>query len=147
MANEPRNELFRRYELVLVEYRSEVRLGWERQRLFITLSVVMTGFACVASSDQRSGAVMALVCAALTAVAGILVVLRSHARYRAVRVSVHQLEDQLGFADLRTTGGQRELRGGQRQERFRVVDVVVGLLGLLTALDVLLAVLLWTRTV
>ena len=123
------------------EYRAEVALGWDRMKLFLTLNPILTA-GIAASSMPRLGIVLALCIAAMVAAAGMFIVRRSHARYRATRTVVQRLEDELGFADLQTTGGQRELRGGLRLERFRVVDVVATVLLLIALFDLVLAVAL-----
>jgi hypothetical protein len=135
-----RKELIERWKLAHAEYRAEVALGWDRQKLFLTVNPALT--ALMASSAHTGiGARLGLVAAALTALAGVLVVRRSHGRYRATRTALQSLEDALGIQDLQTTGGQREARGEPRLERFRVVDVVAGLFLTLAALDIALAVL------
>jgi len=135
-----RAELFERYKLAHAEYRAEVALGWDRQKLFLVLPATLT--ALVSSlATHRLAAQVALGTAALVALAGALVVFRSHGRYRATRASLQALEDALGITDLQTTGGQREARGSMRLEAFRVVDVLLAVFLLIALLDVLLAVL------
>lgn len=135
-----RKELLERLKLAHAEYRAEVALGWDRQKLFLTLNPVLTA-GLLANGAHTLTARCACVLAALIALAGALVVRRSHGRYRAARAALQRLEDQLGLEDLQTTGGQREARGGLRLERFRVVDVLVGVFLLLAGLDLALAVL------
>ena len=131
-----------RYKLAHAEYRAEVALGWDRQKLFLGLPASLTALVSLAHAD-RLAAVFALVCSALVSAAGTFVVLRSHGRYQATRAVVQRLEDELGFADLQTTGGQRHARGLPRLERFRVVDIVVVVFAAVALLDVALAVQLW----
>lgn len=138
MTDDERKELLERLKLAHAEYRAEVALGWDRQKLFLTLNPVLTA-GLLASGAHTLAARYACVLAALIALAGALVVRRSHGRYRAARAALQRLEDQLGLEDLQTTGGQREARGGLRLERFRVVDVLVGVFLLLAGLDLLLA--------
>jgi hypothetical protein len=135
-----RSELLERLKLAHGEYRAEVSLGWDRQKLFLTLNPVLT--ALIASAAHKPlAARLSLTAAALTAIAGALLVRRSHGRYLATRVRVHAIEDQLGIADLQTTGGQRVARDNARLERFRVVDIVVFVFIVTALLDVTLAVL------
>lgn len=137
-----RVELFERWQLAHAEYRAEVALGWDRQKLFLTLSPTLTaGIASLADHGAHAHAAqLAFMVAALVALAGTLVVYRSHTRYRAARATLLRLETELGFEDLQTTGGQREARAGLRLEKFRIVDVLVVVFLLIAALDVALAV-------
>jgi hypothetical protein len=130
-----------RYKTAYAEYRAEVALGWDRQKLFLTLPAGLTALVSSIGS-HRVAAQIALVASALVALAGALIVRRSHGRYRAARATLLAIETELGVQDLQTTGGQREARGGLRLERFRVVDVLVGVFCLIAALDVALA-LMW----
>jgi hypothetical protein len=139
-----RQELFERYKLAYQEYRSEVSLGWERQKLFLTLNPTLTALIPAFGRDKLAGAAT-LCCAAVIALAGAFIVSRAHSRYRATRLAMHALETQLGIAGVQTTGGQRELKGGPRLEAFRVVDVLVIVFMLNAALDFLLAGL-WSRS-
>jgi hypothetical protein len=127
-----------RWKIAHAEYRAEVSLGWDRQKTFFalnpTLTAVIAGFARTPQAAQ-----VALVAAAIAALGGALVVRRSHGRYRAALAVVQRLEDQLGFADLQTTGGQREARGGLRLEKFRIVDVMAIAFVLNAVLDIVLA--------
>ena len=138
MDPEARKELVERLKLAHAEYRAEVALGWDRQKLFLTLNPVLTAGIAVAGG-RTLAAQLALGAAALVAVAGTLIVLRSHGRYQAARAALQRLEDQLGLEDLQTTGGQREARGMPRLERFRVVDVLVVVFMLIALLDIALA--------
>lgn len=140
MTESDRKELLERYKLAHAEYRAEVALGWDRQKLFLTINPALTA---LLSSQVHVGigARLALGAAALVALAGLLIVRRSHTRYRATYATLAALEDQLGITDLQTTGGQREARGSLRLENFRVVDVISALFAVLAALDLALAVL------
>lgn len=135
-----RAELLERLRLAHAEYRAEVALGWDRQRLFLTLNPVLTA-GLAATGAHTLAARLACGVAAIVALAGALVVLRSHGRYRAARAALQAREDALGYEDLQTTGGQREARGGLRLERFRVVDLLVAVFVALAAVDVALALL------
>ena len=137
-----RSETFERYKLAHAEYRAEVALGWDRQKLFLTLNPALTALVGVATQSHPAVARAAFVVAALTALAGALVVRRSHSRYQATRAVVQRLEDALGIADLQTTGGMRAARDNPRLERFRVVDVIVIVFVLYALLDVA-AALVW----
>ena len=135
-----RHELIERYKLAHAEYRAEVALGWDRQKLFLTLNPALT--ALISSAvHTKAGAQLALTAAALTALAGALIVRRSHSRYRATRAALLQLEDLLGIQDLQTTGGQRQARDAPRLERFRIVDVVAFVFVVTALLDLALAAL------
>lgn len=135
-----RTEILERYKLAYAEYRAEVALGWDRQKLFLTLSPTLT--ALIGSLARNPlAARLSLAGAALIALTGAFIVFRSHGRYRAARVAVLALEDQLGIADLQTTGGQRTERGMPRLESFRIVDLLVLVFVLLAGLDVALIVL------
>jgi hypothetical protein len=147
MTTEPhterdRRELLERWKLAHAEYRAEVALGWDRQKLFMTLNPVLTaGLAAAAPPAPELPIVLGFGLAACVALAGMLIVLRSHSRYRATRATLQRLEDLLGFEDLQTTGGQREARGLLRLELFRVVDVIAAVFLLFALLDIVLAVL------
>ena len=131
--------LVERWKVAHAEYRAEVALGWDRMKLFVTLNPVLTA-GIVASDARPHTARLALVAAAAVALAGTLIVRRSHSRYQATRAVVLRLEDELGFADLQTTGGQRAAREGPRLEWFRVVDVLAFVFVGIAVLDVALAV-------
>jgi hypothetical protein len=135
-----RHELLERYKIAHAEYRAEVAIGWDRQKLCLTLSAALTGAVAVAATRPLA-ARLTLVAAALIAIAGVLLGVRSHARYRATREQLRAIEDALGISDVQTTGGQREARGAARFERFRVVDVLAMVFVLIAAIDVALAAL------
>jgi hypothetical protein len=142
MESEARKELIERYKLAYAEYRGEVALGTERQRIFITLAPAVAAFV---SSRETAIAVAAFLLSAAASVVGILLVHRSHTRYQATRSVVFRLGDQLGWDDLRTTGGMREAHGDPRLEYFKVTGAVKFLLGLYAAFDLIAAaVLLWS---
>lgn len=140
MTPESRAEAVERLKLAHAEYRAEVALGWDRQKLFLTLNPALTA-ALVASGAHSIGNQLAFGAAALIALSSTFIVLRSHKRYQATRAVVQRLEDALGFADLQTTGGQRAERGLPRLERFRIVDVIAFVFVMLAIVDVALAVL------
>jgi hypothetical protein len=132
--------LLERYRTAYAEYRAEVALGWDRQKFFVGLPATLT--ALVSSiGTHRIAARVALGTSALVALAGALIVMRSHGRYRAARATLLAIETELGIQDLQTTGGQREARGGLRLEAWRIADVLVVVFLLIAALDVALAVL------
>lgn len=139
-AQPSRQELVERLKLAHAEYRAEVALGWDRQKLFLTLNTTLPAL-IAALAHQALAARIALFCAALVAVTGALVVVRSHRRYRATRVALQAIEDALGIQDLQTTGGQREARGSMRLESFRIVDLLALVFVMQALLDVLLAVI------
>ena len=138
MTDSARTELLERLKLAHAEYRAEVALGWDRQKLFLTLNPVLTA-GLAAAGVQTFAARLACLAAAAIALAGALVVLRSHTRYQAARATLQRLETEFGIEDLQTTGGQREARGGLRLERFRIVDVLVAVFLLLAVVDLVLA--------
>ena len=138
IAAEDSTRLFERYKLAVAECRAEISLGWERQKLFLTLNPTLTAIVGVAARSPTA-ARAALVAAALTALAGAFIVQRSHARYRSARDTAQRLETELGIADLQTTGGQREARGLPRGETYRVIDVVIWVSCVNAALDLALA--------
>jgi hypothetical protein len=138
-----RAELVERLKLAHAEYRAEVTLGWDRTKLFLGLSPLLT-VAIAVTAPAASGLLatrLLFATAALVALAGAAVVHRAHTRYQATRAVVQRIEDELGFADLQTTGGQRAARDLPRLEKFRVVDVVRGVLVVIALLDVALAVI------
>ena len=136
-GSEERKELIERYKLAYAEYRAEVALGIERQRIFIALAPAVAAFA---SNRDHLIATLAFLLSAAASVVGILLVHRSHTRYRAVRAIVLGLGDKLGWDDLATTGGMREARGDPRLERFKVTGSVMALLALYAFFDVIAAV-------
>jgi hypothetical protein len=140
MSTENRPELLERYKLAYAEYRAEVALGWDRQKLFLTLPSTITALTS-ALATHRLAAQAALLCAVLLSLTGMLVVWRSHGRYRATRQAMQALEDRLGIEDLQTTGGQREARGLMRLEAFRIVDVLIVVFAIIGALDLALLAL------
>lgn len=131
--------LIERYRIAYAEYRAEVSLGWERQKLFLTLNPALTAF--LSSTPSGLTRCVTLLATAGIALAGALIVRRSHTRYQAARGALLALEDALGFQDLQTTGGQRAARGNPHSERFRIVDVIAIVFLLLAAIDVRLAFL------
>lgn len=138
MAEDTRPELIERLKLAHAEYRAEVALGWDRQKLFLTLNPVLTAGLAVAPTHTLA-ARLGYVAAAVVAIAGALIVRRSHTRYQAARAALQHLEDKLGLEDLQTTGGQRAARGGLRLERFRIVDVLALTFLVLALVDLVLA--------
>jgi hypothetical protein len=136
---DPRSELYEQYKIVFAEYRAEVTLGWERQKLFITLNPSLTSIIAVFSKNVVATRV-ALSVAAMVAVCGAFVVWRAHERYRATYRSLAHVENLLNIERIQTTGGQRLARGYLRLERFKVASVIIGLLLLIAMLDVFLAV-------
>jgi len=133
-----RAELLERLKLAHAEYRAEVALGWDRQKLFLTLNPALTA-GLTLSGGHSLALRLAYTLAAFVALCGALIVLRSHRRYQAARATLQAIEDQLGLEDLQTTGGQRAARGGPRLERFRIVDVVAITFVMFAAVDWLLA--------
>lgn len=137
-----RKELLELYKLAHAEYRAEVNLGWERQKLFLGFNPLVATLAASLAQHAPWGARAGLVSAALVSVAGILVVWRSHGRYRATRAHMQALERKLRIDGLETTGGMREARGEPRLEGFRVVTVLMTILACLALLEVGFAIAL-----
>ena len=137
---EARKELVERWKLAHAEYRAEVALGWDRMKFFLAANPILTA-GIAAFGTRILAAQLAFIAAALGALAGTLIVRRSHGRYQATRAVLQRLEDELGWADLQTTGGQREARELPRLEKFRVVDIVTSAFIMIALLDVALAVL------
>lgn len=130
-----------RYKIAYAEYRAEVSLGNERQKLFITLNPVI---AALASSTHIKLASAALLLAASASIVGIVLVGRSHGRYQRTRDVLLALAKQLGCeSDWQTTGGMREARSEPRWEGPRVTTAVKALLGLYAIFDVVVLGLLW----
>lgn len=136
---EDRKEQIELYKLAVGEYRAEVSLGWDRQKLFLTLNPVLTAFIPLVGSRSGTATRLAFVAAALIALCGVLVVRRSHGRYRAAYGLVRQYEQRLGIEGLQTTGGMREAKGLLRLERYRIVDVLVVIFVMIAALDLVMA--------
>lgn len=129
-----RAEFVALYQLAHAEYRAEVELGWRRAQLFLALG--MAGPVVVGLRSPLEGAgVMTCLASAAACVAGVLIVRRSHGRYRATREPLQQLERELGVAGIGTTGGMREGHGQARAEGYRVTTVLAVLLGGLGVLN------------
>jgi hypothetical protein len=135
---EEETKLFERYKLAFAEYRAEVSLGWERQRLFLTLNPTLTAIIPL-MGKHKLAATFALVVASAVSIAGAFIVSRSHDRYRAARTTLQSIESQLKIEDFQTTGGMREERGLMRLERYKVSTVVIIVLLLNAVLDLVLA--------
>lgn len=135
-----RAELFERYKLAVAEYRAEVSLGSERQKLFVGLNPAV---AALSSSAGKPVAMAALALAAAASLVGILLVWRSHGRYRQTRAVLLERAAAVGCeGDWQTTGGMREARGEPRFEGPRVVTAITVLLVLYALFDVAGLVLL-----
>jgi hypothetical protein len=128
-----RNELIERYKIAYAEYRAEVALGHERQKLFITLNPAVAALSAVG----RPVTALVFGLAALASLIGIVLVYRSHGRYRQARDVLMALAIELGCSqDWQTTGGMREARGEPRFEGPRVVTAIALLLFLYACFDV-----------
>jgi hypothetical protein len=133
-------EPLERYKLAYAEYRAEVALGADRQRVFIALNPAV---AALSSSASRPVAVAALALAALASLVGLVLVWRSHGRYRQTRAVLLGIAAELGCeSDWQTTGGMREARGEPRFEGPRVVDALTVLLILYALFDLVAIVAL-----
>lgn len=138
-----RSELMELYRLTHAEYRAEVALGWDRQKFFLMLNPTLLAIVGVLGTREHFAAQVALASAAAVSIAGVLVVRRSHGRYRATRTQLDVLANALGVPGVETTGGQREAHGKPRAEGFRIVTVATMVLVLFAVLDALFAVLWW----
>jgi hypothetical protein len=131
---EPIIDPVERYKLAYAEYRAEVALGSERQRLFVTLNPAV---AALSSSASKPLATAALALAAVASLVGLVLVWRSHGRYRQTRAVLLSIATELGCADdWQTTGGMREARGEPRFERVRVVSALYVLFVLYVLFDI-----------
>ncbi len=134
------DDLFKRYSIAYQEYRAEVTLGWDRMKTFLTINPTFT--VLLAMNDKVTLPVrLAAIGAASIALAGALIVHRSHKRYKATQGPLQQLQRDLGIEDILTTGGQREAVGLARLEQYRIADVVTWVFVLIAALDLALATL------
>jgi hypothetical protein len=123
-----------RYKLAYAEYRAEVALGSERQRLFVTLNPAV---AALSSSASKPIAVAALALAAAASLVGLVLVWRSHGRYRQARGVLLAIAGELGCeSDWQTTGGMRQARGEPRFEGPPIVDALSALFVLYVFCDV-----------
>lgn len=118
-----------RYKLAYAEYRAEVELGSRRQLWFLALGPALVA---LASRGIRHELVIGtLLLAACVSAAGIVVVRRSHERYRRVRDVLLSQVRELGVeGDWRATGGM----GGPR-EGVRVVVAVEAVLWVSLAVE------------
>lgn len=133
-----------RYKIAYQEYRAEVALGNERQKLFIGLNPIIVAFAGTSSRLELVSA--ALLLAALASLLGVVLVDRSHGRYQRTRDVLLGIARELRCeGDWQTTGGMREARGEPRREGPRVVTAVKVLLGLYVAFDLAAVALVWLR--
>jgi hypothetical protein len=140
--DQPRSELFERYKLAYAEYRAEVTLGNERQKLFVTLNPAV---AALSSSAGKPVAIAALALAMAASLVGITLVWRSHGRYQQTRNVLLDLARTLGCEDdWQTTGGMREARNQPRLEGPRVVTSISWLLAFYALFD-LVAIYFLTR--
>lgn len=129
-------------QLAYQEYRAEVQLGWDRQRVFLGLNPLVLGFVAVADTSARALACAAVLSAMVASVAGLLVAGRSHERYQAARAVLQQRESALGVALFATTDGMRAARGEPRRERVRVVTLVRAVLAAYALIDAAVVVVL-----
>ena len=137
-------EASERYKVAVAEYRAEVALGNERQKLFIGLNPVIAALS--ANTQHLAIATAALGLAAAASLVGVSLVARSHGRYQRTREVLLQLATELGCAhDWQTTGGMRESRGEPRWEGPRVTTSVKLLLGLYVVFDVLAIAAIWLK--
>lgn len=133
-----------RYKIAYQEYRAEVALGNERQKLFIGLNPVIAAFAGTSSRLELVSA--ALLLAAMASIVGVVLVSRSHGRYQRTRDVLLGIATELGCeSDWQTTGGMREARGEPRWEGPRVTTAVKWLLMLYAVFDVAAIALVWLR--
>jgi hypothetical protein len=121
-----RPDLMERYKLAVAEYRAEVALGTERQKLFLALNPAV---AALITNGHTSIAVTALGLAAFASMTGIVLVRRSHQRYRQAREVMLERARAVGAGDdWQTTGGMRNALGKPRGEGVRVTTALQWLL-------------------
>lgn len=137
--------LLERYKIAYAEYRAEVSLGNERQKLFVTLNPAVAALSV--ATREPIALTAALVLAACASVVGIVLVSRSHGRYQQTRHVLLALAKQLSCeSDWQTTGGMREERGEPRYEsRLKVTTAVKALLAVYALFDVVAVAWLWAR--
>lgn len=132
---ESRRELLELYKLAHSEYRAEVALGSERQKLFLGLNPISAALVANLAQHAPLAGRIGLIGTAAISAAGILVIWRSHGRYRAVRNRMVAMERELGIKGFDTTGGMRVENGEPRRETFKISTVVMAALALLTVLE------------
>jgi hypothetical protein len=150
-ARSRRDEHLALYKTAIEEYRFEVNLGWERQKFFIGLNVLLlaglAGFAKLGAAGHLNWMLaLAFVMSAISSFLGAFVVLRSHRYYTSARTHFQRIEKLLGFDTdelaLVTTPGMREGHDAvPRIPRLKVVHASVAVLVLLACLDIAFA--LW----
>jgi hypothetical protein len=138
-----RRELLELYKLAHAEYRAEVTLGWERQKLFLTLTPALMALGGGLGAQAPWAAEGALAAGAAVAAGGALIVWRSHGRFRATRARLEALADELAVTRFDTTGGMRAGAGQLRGERYRVITVIIALLVFYLLLALGLMWMLW----
>lgn len=144
MAAPDRSELLERYKLVYAEYRAEVALGSERQKLFMGLNPVIAALA--ANSRDVPIAAGALGLALIASLVGVMLIGRSHERYQHTRDVLLRIARELGCEDdWATTGGMREARGESRREGPRVTTAIKWLLWLYALYDAIAIIAMLTR--
>lgn len=144
MADVDRSELLERYKLAYAEYRAEVALGSERQKLFMGLNPVIAALA--ANSRDVPIAAGALGLALIASLVGVMLVGRSHERYQHTREVLLRIARELGCeSDWATTGGMREARAEPRREGPRVTTAIKWLLSLYALYDAIAIIAMLTR--
>lgn len=125
----PRAELLQLYEIAVREYQFNVRLGAQRQALYVALSAATT---LAAHAVQLA---LAYAVAVLVSLAGAFVAHRSHRYYVAARQHFRRLEKELGLdargLGLSTTPGMRGVGG-----RLTITRAAVALLLALAAIGI-----------
>ncbi len=134
--------LLKSYELAHKDHRDEVSLGWERQKFFLLLNPTILVTSGALTAISKPAAIAALAVGTVTAFAGALAVGRSHGRTRRTRDWLHKQAQRVGLEGPEITGGQRELKGKPRKERFRIVTLMIVALAVNSAFDAGLALYL-----
>lgn len=146
-----RDQLLTLYRLAIEEYRFEINLGWERQKVFLAINPTLLGLigAMMGRGQSEDGAWFirgALFAALAVSMLGIFVVRKSHTYYQNAKRHFGALEDHLAIpVELRfqTTDGMREANmAAPSQRRFRVLEAVLLVLWVFALLDVILLFLL-----
>ncbi len=137
---EPKYEaLLKSYELAHADHRAEVSLGWELQKFFLSVNPAILVTAGALSTVSTLGAIAVLGVGTVTAFVGALAVARAHGRTRRTRNWLRARASAIGLEGPEITGGQQELKGKPRSERFRIVTLMVSALAINALCDLGLA--------
>jgi hypothetical protein len=142
MGDPDPSALLKAYELAHVDHRAEVALVWDRQKFFLSLNPAILAAAGAVAAFWKLAAVAVLGVGTATCIIGALTVAVSHARTRNTRNSLEAAARLVGVQGPEITGGQQELHGKKRKQRYRVVTLVILALSLNAIFDAALAVYL-----